>query len=156
MYAYALQDHQFGPHTIRTAEVFASTKLSFAFVNLKPVVPGMRPLRLAIVPAMIWPLCHVHGSLVISCSTACMARMSCLKSCMGGPLRSCCLALGHVLVCSRRVVQRFTRLQPEEVADMWYVANSYYLDSHSASSGLPLRPWRASVATCLPCCRHCV
>lgn len=38
------------------------------------------------------------------------------------PLKFCCLDLGHVLVCSRRVVQRFTSLQPEEVADMWCAA----------------------------------
>ena len=36
-----MQDNQFGPHKIRASEIFASTELSFAFVNLKPVVPGM-------------------------------------------------------------------------------------------------------------------
>ena len=35
------QDQQFGPHKICASETFARTKLSFAFVNLKPVVPGM-------------------------------------------------------------------------------------------------------------------
>ncbi|EIE24041.1 HIT-like protein [Coccomyxa subellipsoidea C-169] len=34
------QDYSFGPHLIRRTEVFAETPLSFAFVNLKPVVPG--------------------------------------------------------------------------------------------------------------------
>lgn len=34
------QDRSFGPHTIRGSEIFAETPLSFAFVNLKPVVPG--------------------------------------------------------------------------------------------------------------------
>ncbi len=34
------QDYTFGPHLIRRTEVFAETPLSFAFVNLKPVVPG--------------------------------------------------------------------------------------------------------------------
>ena len=37
------QDQQFGPHKICKSEIFAGTKLSFAFVNLKPVVPGMHP-----------------------------------------------------------------------------------------------------------------
>ena len=32
--------HAFGPWTIRGSEVFALTQLSYAFVNLKPVVPG--------------------------------------------------------------------------------------------------------------------
>jgi hypothetical protein len=39
----------FGPFWIRESEVFAHTALSFAFVNLKPVVPGryVRGLLLA-------------------------------------------------------------------------------------------------------------
>eukprot|EP00955_Chlamydomonas_euryale_P088887 364419-Chlamydomonas_euryale.AAC.3 len=36
----AAAQYSFGPHTIRGSEVFALTDLSFAFVNLKPVVPG--------------------------------------------------------------------------------------------------------------------
>ena len=31
----------FGPHVVRASEVFATTKLSYAFVNLKPLVPGL-------------------------------------------------------------------------------------------------------------------
>lgn len=33
-------DYAFGPYTIHASEVFATSDLSFAFVNLKPVVPG--------------------------------------------------------------------------------------------------------------------
>ena len=33
-------DRLFGPWTISRNEVFAESPLSFAFVNLKPVVPG--------------------------------------------------------------------------------------------------------------------
>ncbi|CAK0751322.1 hypothetical protein CVIRNUC_002059 [Coccomyxa viridis] len=62
------EDQEFGPHKIHASELFARTALSFAFVNLKPVVPG------------------------------------------------------HVLVCSRRVVQRFTSLRNEEVSDLWCLA----------------------------------
>ena len=47
----AWQDHQFGPHEIRASEIFASTQLSFAFVNLKPVVPGMRTRKQSDLPA---------------------------------------------------------------------------------------------------------
>lgn len=36
-----LQDYLFGPWTIHASEVFVTSPLSFAFVNLKPVVPGM-------------------------------------------------------------------------------------------------------------------
>jgi diadenosine tetraphosphate (Ap4A) HIT family hydrolase len=44
------QDLKFGPWSIAPSEVFASTPLSFAFVNLKPVVPGhvlVSPRRVA-------------------------------------------------------------------------------------------------------------
>ena len=37
------QDRSFGPFTICGNEVFTETPLSFAFVNLKPVVPGLAP-----------------------------------------------------------------------------------------------------------------
>ena len=35
-----MQDYSFGPYTINASEVFVESELSFAFVNLKPVVPG--------------------------------------------------------------------------------------------------------------------
>lgn len=54
MAASVVSDHKpfkFGPHTIRGSEVFLTTHLSFAFVNLKPVVPGhvlVSPQRVAL------------------------------------------------------------------------------------------------------------
>jgi len=65
--AHSLQ-YNFGPYKIRGDEVFYISKLSFAFVNLKPVVPG------------------------------------------------------HVLISPLRVVKRFQELAPEEIADMWSMA----------------------------------
>ena len=38
--AAGFQDQNFGPFPIRGAEQFAQTQLSFAFVNLKPIVEG--------------------------------------------------------------------------------------------------------------------
>lgn len=35
-----LQAYSFGPWPIQASEVFLATPLSFAFVNLKPIVPG--------------------------------------------------------------------------------------------------------------------
>lgn len=35
-----MQDRQFGPYNVDSSQSFAETKLSFAFVNIKPVVPG--------------------------------------------------------------------------------------------------------------------
>lgn len=40
MSAIQAQDRQFGPYPVDKSQTFAETKLSFAFVNLKPVVPG--------------------------------------------------------------------------------------------------------------------
>ncbi|PIN14656.1 hypothetical protein CDL12_12713 [Handroanthus impetiginosus] len=34
------ESYSFGPYTISSKEVFYTTQLSFAFVNLRPVVPG--------------------------------------------------------------------------------------------------------------------
>eukprot|EP00878_Enallax_costatus_P033750 GHUV01037303.1.p1 GENE.GHUV01037303.1~~GHUV01037303.1.p1 ORF type:complete len:113 (+),score=9.24 GHUV01037303.1:141-479(+) len=34
------QQYEFGPYPISASEVFAKTQLSYAFVNLKPIVPG--------------------------------------------------------------------------------------------------------------------
>lgn len=62
------QDYKFGPWDIHASEVFVTSPLSFAFVNLKPVVPG------------------------------------------------------HVLVSPKRVLPRFADLTPEEVADLWRLA----------------------------------
>lgn len=36
------QGFKFGPWPIASEEVFLTTSYSFAFVNLKPIVPGMR------------------------------------------------------------------------------------------------------------------
>lgn len=36
----ASQDRSFGPWTVHGSEVFCESDLSYAFVNLKPVVPG--------------------------------------------------------------------------------------------------------------------
>lgn len=59
---------KFGPWPINESEVFATTEHSFAFVNLKPIVPG------------------------------------------------------HVLISPKRVVGRFADLSPEEVSDLWHLA----------------------------------
>lgn len=53
------QDYLFGPWTIHASEVFATSPLSYAFVNLKPVVPGARaaPPR----PRYLPPLPHLSS-----------------------------------------------------------------------------------------------
>ena len=44
-----------------------------------------------------------------------------LHTYMHGSEAAICVS-GHVLVCSRRVVQRFTGLRNEEVSDLWWVS----------------------------------
>lgn len=69
------QDYSFGPWTIAASEVFAVSPLSFAFVNLKPIVPGhvlVSPKRVALrfadlsseEVADLWYLAQRVGSVV--------------------------------------------------------------------------------------------
>ena len=62
--------HSFGPWPINETEIFAHTALSFATVNLKPIVPG------------------------------------------------------HTLIIPKRVVSSFLDLRPDEVADLWWLAQT--------------------------------
>ncbi|KAL6781832.1 hypothetical protein ACKKBF_B09605 [Auxenochlorella protothecoides x Auxenochlorella symbiontica] len=80
------KDHKFGPWTVHASEIFATSSLSFAFVNLKPIVRG------------------------------------------------------HVLISPRRVVNRFTELTSDEVADIWHLAQkvSSRLEAHLGASSLTL------------------
>ena len=40
MPTFSFQDRLFGPYPVDSSQSFAETHLSFAFVNIKPVVPG--------------------------------------------------------------------------------------------------------------------
>ncbi|CAM6089839.1 unnamed protein product [Calypogeia fissa] len=52
--AQAQEGFQFGPYRISAEEVFLTTKLSFAFVNLRPVVP-VRRLSLTVLAQILSP-----------------------------------------------------------------------------------------------------
>ena len=80
------QEYLFGPWKIAADEVFATSPHCFAFVNLKPVVPG------------------------------------------------------HVLVSPKRVVPRFAELAPEEVADLWCLAQRVgaAIEPHFGAASLTL------------------
>ena len=104
---YGLQDQEFGPHKIHASEIFARTALSFAFANLKPVVPGM----------ISWdPLFSGAALMTRLCDSFLSSTATCLAQ------RLYFSVSGHVLVCSRRVVQRFTSLRSEETSDLWWVS----------------------------------
>lgn len=53
--AFIVQEQNFGPYPIKANEQFAQSKLSFAFVNLKPIVEGQPSLQLAYI-IKIWNL----------------------------------------------------------------------------------------------------
>ncbi|XP_042028187.1 bifunctional bis(5'-adenosyl)-triphosphatase/adenylylsulfatase FHIT-like isoform X2 [Salvia splendens] len=76
----------FGPYKIDPKEVFYSTQLSYAMVNLRPLLPG------------------------------------------------------HVLVCPRRDVKRFTDLTGDETSDLWFTAQKIgrQLESYHKASSLTL------------------
>ncbi|KAL9229903.1 hypothetical protein vseg_005320 [Gypsophila vaccaria] len=78
--------YTFGPYKIDLKEVFYSTNLSYAMVNLRPLLPG------------------------------------------------------HVLVCPRREVKRFTDLTPEETCDLWLTAQKIgsQLEKYHKASSLTL------------------
>jgi hypothetical protein len=53
-----MQELSFGSHKIPQTDTFAATKHSFAFVNIKPIVPGT--LRTIHLPVQIRPTgCHL-------------------------------------------------------------------------------------------------
>ncbi|GLJ37030.1 hypothetical protein SUGI_0750330 [Cryptomeria japonica] len=81
---YTQDSYDFGPYKIDKSEVFYTTELSFALVNLRPVVPG------------------------------------------------------HVLVCPKRMVKRFTDLTKEETTDLWLSAQHIgsKIESHFQASSL--------------------
>ena len=60
---------KFGPIPIERAHIFAETVLSFAFVNLKPVVPGVT-MSLALPPPPDLDHC-VPTTYVCRCSIRC-------------------------------------------------------------------------------------
>ena len=85
---------KFGPWDIDEAEIFTETELSFAFVNLKPVVPG------ALLQAAIRSQTYKSMSLL-----------------RRDPVNA---VAGHLLVSPKRVAPRFHELRESEVADLWY------------------------------------
>ena len=91
----AMSSQKFGPWTIDTAEIFTETPHSFAFVNLKPVVPGEHLLCTA--------MAHQPSATRIVTSVR---------------------NAGHLLVSPKRVAPRFHELSQDEVADLWCAADA--------------------------------
>ncbi len=90
------QAYKFGQWHIDPSEVFAKSALSFAFVNLKPIVPGALPR-------------DSMGQCLVVCRGA-AADAAC----------DVCSLAGHVLVAPLREAPRFRELTPEELTDIWW------------------------------------
>ena len=94
-----LQAFKFGKWPIADSEVFATSKFAFAFVNLKPLVPGK--------------MHHLIGGHLSTC------RRLLAREFYTADQSGVAAFAGHVLVASRRTEPRFGNLSSEEVADIW-------------------------------------
>ncbi|PON69536.1 Histidine triad (HIT) protein [Parasponia andersonii] len=91
------KNYTFGPHKISIKDVFYTTHLSFAFVNLRPVLPGHI--------LYLWRLNDIFGT---------------------DNLKINFLNLNinvHVLVSPKREVKRFVDLTADETNDLWITAH---------------------------------
>ncbi|KAF4324291.1 hypothetical protein BBO99_00000203 [Phytophthora kernoviae] len=101
----------FGPFRVLTSQVFYETTLSFALVNLKPIVQGLCEYLLGNLKLI--GLTHVVDDMATVCT-------------------------GHVLVVPKRPVARFEMLDTDEVSDLWTAAQCVgkQVESHYGASSL--------------------
>ncbi|KAG6751429.1 hypothetical protein POTOM_045967 [Populus tomentosa] len=105
--------YQFGPHKIDPKQVFYSTNLSYATVNLRPVHLGLYfyiHLRAS----------HLYNDIVRKHGIADNISRAAVISCKCSILLP--LHFVHVLVCPRREVKRFIDLSADETSDLWLTA----------------------------------
>ncbi|CAJ1960661.1 unnamed protein product [Sphenostylis stenocarpa] len=112
----AAEDYTFGPYKIHHTEVFYSTHLSYAMVNLRPLLPDS-----VIQQSMLWGFKPLTASDIFSESAY---RASFL----------------HVLICPKREVKRFVDLTADETSDLWLTAQKVgrQLESYHKASSLTL------------------
>ena len=65
---------KFGPWDIDQAEIFTETELSFAFVNLKPVVPGAASWRAS---ELLLARQYTQSAILLGRSPACEPQTGC-------------------------------------------------------------------------------
>ncbi|KAJ4771985.1 Bis(5'-adenosyl)-triphosphatase [Rhynchospora pubera] len=94
--------YQFGPYKIDPREVFYSTSLSYAMVNLRPLLPG----TLSLLPLYLY---HIAMDLYFANDDKYVVYVHLNK-------------VVHVLVCPRREVKRFIDLTPDETSNLWITA----------------------------------
>ncbi|KAI3461751.1 hypothetical protein Pfo_018414 [Paulownia fortunei] len=108
------ESYTFGPYKINPNEVFYSTQLSYALVNLRPLVPGMH------FPFPFLVVFHDHVNVKI-CS--CSVGLALLRKC---------------LICFGRDAKRFIDLTADETSDLWLTAQKIgrHLESYHKASSL--------------------
>ncbi|KAI7747681.1 hypothetical protein M8C21_029019 [Ambrosia artemisiifolia] len=128
----AAEHYEFGPYKIDQREVFYSTPLSYAFVNLRPLLPGN----------LLIPHCSFF-SRVISLYLSLCGSVCYYKLYLFPPIISFCLVAltinkSHVLVCPKRQVKRFVDLTAEETSDLWTSAQNIgnQLENYHKASSL--------------------
>ncbi|ESR34606.1 hypothetical protein CICLE_v10006852mg [Citrus x clementina] len=104
----------FGPYKIDAKEVFYSTPLSYAMVNLRPLLPdnSLMKNRGRRSPRYTGPKMK---------PTTAATRLP-FYEVVYGFFNLCVVHHEHVLVCSRREAKRFADLTADETTDLWLTA----------------------------------
>ncbi|KVH94151.1 Histidine triad, conserved site-containing protein [Cynara cardunculus var. scolymus] len=119
------EQYKFGPYKIDSKEVFYSTDLSYALVNLRPLLPGNSITHNPLLTFYLFLTYSHFLSQVISLNKHALAVLHYM-------IRT------HVLVCPRREVKRFVDLTTEETSDLWISAQKIgrLLENYHKASSL--------------------
>ncbi|TQE04621.1 hypothetical protein C1H46_009814 [Malus baccata] len=137
----ASESFKFGPYNIDSREVFYSTKLSYALVNLRPLVPGTFLLLLTL----------NNQSMKIGCRNCkfddptLLFRCRLLVFCSGLEKEESFIQLdfgSERIFCGTKMreVKRFVDLTADETSDLWITAQKVgsRLESYHKASSLTL------------------
>ncbi|PWA58451.1 Histidine triad, conserved site-containing protein [Artemisia annua] len=143
-------EYTFGPHKINHKDVFYSTDLLYAFVNLRPVRPGNFSCNYvqSTVYYAIEPKANGQVGLVSTSCNKVETRSLIIDFQSSDPvLRNSDLSeselflfsfAAHVLVTPKREVKRFVDLTTEETCEMWVTAKriGHLLEKYHKASSL--------------------
>ncbi|KAJ4846075.1 hypothetical protein Tsubulata_027398 [Turnera subulata] len=107
--------YTFGPHKIHPKDVFYTTHLSFAMVNLRPVLPGFSSSS----PHLFFLLISLLLLLLLTVDR--ISTMSLLIHLSGSNLIALTFYV-HVLIVPKRDVKRVVDLTSDETIDLWLTA----------------------------------
>ncbi|KAG4935107.1 hypothetical protein JHK85_050026 [Glycine max] len=123
----AAEDYTFGPYKIHHTEVFYSTNLSYAMVNLRPLLPGHILYMRFSNTVMGYKQKHSY----VEC--CCILILHYITYIYKGHFL-------HVLICPKREVKRFGDLTADETSDLWLTAQKVgrQLETYHKASSLTL------------------